>query len=219
MITGTIHVTDNEDIVYQAPMNGGKIVSLDEDGLLIKDDSILVGTCLLPPIEAKIAEADGNEQLYDVVYSNHLLAPYQREFISALLAYLYKGGHLILFLPEIGTNNREKLVQHMYSLYGIHIGFIGHPNPLIANCYYDERCLPIWLQMIYEVSVISPYEFLTQYPIGGTINQGIMSKLINEINPYGQTIQDKVSEILKLQKLLHKNPNVREAIGSSFRKD
>ena len=83
-LKGTIYVTDDEDIVYKAPANNTRIVSLDEDGVLLKDDSILVGTCLLPPIEAKIAEADGNEQLYDMAYSNHLLEPYQREFISAL---------------------------------------------------------------------------------------------------------------------------------------
>lgn len=218
-LKGTIYVTDDEDIVYKAPINNTRIVSLDEDGVLMKDDSILVGTCLLPPIEAKIAEADGNEALYDMTYSNHLLEPYQREFISALLSFLYKGGNLILFLPELGTNNREKLVQHMYTLYGIHIGLIGHMNPSVANCYYDERCLPMWINMIYSVNVFTPYEYLELYPLDCKISDISMQKLLMEINPYGSSIKDKIDYILSLQKQLHKNPNVRPAISSSFRRD
>jgi hypothetical protein len=218
-LKGAIYVTDDEDVVYRAPSNTTRVVSLDEDGVLIKDDSMLVGTCLLPPIEAKIAEADGNEQLYDMCYSNHLLEPYQREFISALLSYLYKGGNLILFLPEIGTNNREKLVQHMYNLYGIHIGLIGHMNPNVANCYYDEKCLPMWINMIYQVNVLSPYEFLAMYPIDCKISDISMQKLLTDINPYGSSIQDKINYILNLLKQLHKNPQVRPAISSSFRRD
>ena len=87
ILKGTIYITDKEEIIYTTPLNSNtKIISLDEDGILMENDAILVGTCLLPPIEAKIAEADGNEQLYDVIYSNHLLEPYQQQFIAAMLS-------------------------------------------------------------------------------------------------------------------------------------
>jgi hypothetical protein len=49
------------------------------------------GTCLLPPIDAKIAESDGDEMKYDACYSTHLLQPYQRQFIASLIGYLFRG--------------------------------------------------------------------------------------------------------------------------------
>ena len=126
VIKGTAYITDNPEIIYNTPMNSNtRIVSLDEDDVLVKNDAIITGTCLLPPVQAKIAEADGNEQLYDTIYMNHLLEPYQQQFISALISFLYKGGNLIFFLPEIGyTNTMEKFIALMYSRYGIHIGLI-----------------------------------------------------------------------------------------------
>ena len=215
ILRGTIYITDSEDIIYSVPLNSNtKILSMDEDGVLMKNDAILVGTCLLPPIEAKIAEADGNEQMYDVIYTNHLLEPYQQQFIAAIISYLFKGGNFLIFLPELDTSTKEKFIQHMYINYGIHIGLIGNPNPQIANCYYDERCLPMWLNLIYSVHVISAYEYLYMYPIDGVINnQEILSMLIDEINPYEKSINDKINYILKLHKLLHKNPKVRPAIS------
>lgn len=221
ILKGTIYITDKEDIVYQVPLNSNtKIISLDEDGVLMENDAILVGTCLLPPIEAKIAEADGNESLYDTIYSNHLLEPYQQQFISAMLSYLYKGGNFILFLPELGTSTKEKFIQHMYINYGIHVGLIGDPNPQNANCYYDDRCIPMWLNLIYTAGVISAYEYLTVYPIDAVIqDKYIMGMLLEDINPYAESINDQINYILKLHKLLHKNPNVRPAIYCSVRRD
>ena len=56
ILKGTIYVTDKEEIIYNTPLNSNtKIINLDEDGILMDNDAILVGTCLLPPIEAKIA--------------------------------------------------------------------------------------------------------------------------------------------------------------------
>lgn len=220
ILKGTIFVTDKEEIIYNTPLNGNtKIVSMDEDGVLINSDAILVGTCLLPPIEAKIAEADGNEQLYDTIYSNHLMETYQQQFIAALLSYLYKGGNLILFLPEIGNCTTKKFIQHMYICYGIHIGLIGSQDPTEANWYTSDRCIPLWLNMIYSVNVISPYEYLYMYPEDAAINNmGIMNQLIDEINPYEETINEKINYILRLHKLIHKNPKVQPAISYSIRR-
>ena len=88
MLTGTIYITDKEDIIYQLDLRKTRIINLDEDGVLMDNPAIIGGTCLLPPIDAKIAEADGNEQLYDSIYSNHLNMPFQKEFIGALISYL-----------------------------------------------------------------------------------------------------------------------------------
>lgn len=218
ILTGTAFITGDDQIIYNTIMNGmTKIINLDEDGILMEHDSIIMGTCLLPPVQAKIAEADGNEQLYDTIYVNHLLEPYQQQFISALISFLYKGGNLIFFLPELGyTNTMEKFIALMYSKYGIHIGLIGSQNPSVANCYYDDRCIPIWLNMIYSVRVIDAYEYLLKYPLDAPLrgNTRILELLIKDINPFEKTINNKIAYIERLHKLIHENPKVRPAITS-----
>lgn len=217
-LRGTIYITDNLEYIYNLPVNGmTKIVSLDEDEVLDSNNAnVIGGTCLLPPMEAKIAEADGNEQMYDTVYSNHLLSPFQQQFIAALIAFLYKGGNLVLFLPELGyTNTMEKFIFHLFRLYGIHVGLIGHQNPQIANCYYDTSCIPIWLNMIYTADVISPWEYLYMYPVDAAItNQAVMNKLIHEIRPYAGTMNEMFEYIKKLHRKIHKNPKVVPALES-----
>ena len=207
MLKGTIYITDNIDLVYNTSLNGmNKIISLDEDGILdnvIKD--VIGGTCLLPPMEAKIAEAAGNEQMYDNIYTNHLLLPFQQQFIAALIAFLYKGGNLILFLPEIGyTNTTNKLIEHLFKIYGIHPGLIESDNPSLANCYYDAKCIPIWLNLIFTAGVLSAQEYLLSYPV--------ILLLIDHLKPYGDTINDKINYILRYHKLIHKNPKLIPAI-------
>ena len=216
ILNGTMYITDNPEVIYNIPLNQPniKIVNLDEDGVLMNNDAMLVGTCLLPPVQAKIAEADGNEQLYDTIYINHLLEPYQYQFLSALLAYLYKGGNIVMFLPELGyTNTLNKLISILYDRYGFHIGFIGDPDPMKANWYYDDRCIPMWINMLYSVRIISGYEYLTMYPLDAAINNNkIMEDIIIDISPYGKTFNDKLQYINRLRVLLHQNPNIRPAI-------
>lgn len=218
-LKGTIYITEDMNIINSIPYNGNaRIVSLDEDNILPENNITLVGTCLLPPMEAKIAEVDGNQELYDTIYSNHLLMPYQQQFASALISYLYKGGNLILFLPELGYNNtKEMVIYQFYKLYGIHIGLIGAQDPQVANCYYDETCIPMWLNSIYSVSAITPYEFLYMYPLDAVLsNNVIIKKLVEELNPYGENYNDQVGYIHRLHKQLHINPNIRPAICNKW---
>lgn len=216
LLKGTIYLTSDEQLVYNAPkLYGTKIVSLDEDNTLIRDDSILVGTCLLPPIDSKIAEADGNEQMYNYYYERHLNEPYQQEFIAALISYLYKGGNLLLFLPEMDNYTKEKLVFFIYKEFGIHIGVINDPNPMNANCYYDERCIPMWLNLMYMVDVLSPYEYLANYPLDAQFNNKIIiEKLLNQIRPFENSINENINYLLHLHKELHKDPEIRPVVFS-----
>lgn len=212
MLKGKIYITDNIDVIYNAPLNDGstKIVDLDEEGVLdnFKTSSVIKGTCLLPPLDAKIAEVDGDEQKYDHIYSNHLLAPYQQQYVAALISYLYKGGTLIMFLPEVGyTNTQDKIIQHMFALYYIHIGKIGHQDPRIANCYYNNIGIPVWMNMIYMAGVISSQEYLLKYPVDARLdtNMEVLYKLVKDIRPCGDTFNECVEIIKRYHKLLHKN--------------
>lgn len=222
MFKGKIYVTGDPNIIYNAPINI-KIVSMDEDDILVMNDNIIQGTCLLPPVEAKIAEADGNEMLYDTIYSNHLLDPYQYQFIGALLSYLYKVGDMILFLPELECcNTVDKFIQHMYILYGVHIGKIDDRtnNPAISTCYYDNRCIPIWLNMMYMVNTLSCMDFLYLYPDDAAINNNkVLERLLNELAPYGKNISEQVQYIDRFRKLIKNKPNLKPAIRTSIRRN
>lgn len=216
ILKGSIMITDSTDVVYQFPLDGlHKIINLDEDDVLPENNNVIGGTCLLPPVAAKIAEADGNEPEYDNIYIDHLLAPFQQQFIAALLAFLYKGGNLLLFLPELGyTNTRDKLIALLYRAYGIAIGIVS-PNPTACTtCFYDTTCIPIWLNLIYSTRIISAYEYLSMFPIDANLNTNpkIMEMLISDIRPYSDTIGGKINYILHYHKHIHEKPGLSTGI-------
>ena len=57
VLRGTMYITDDINIIYNAPVAmGTRIINLDEDGILDSNNPYTIGgTCLLPPIDAKIA--------------------------------------------------------------------------------------------------------------------------------------------------------------------
>ena len=221
-LTGTITITTNDAVLYNSPLLPmTKIISMDEDNVLRMTENVIGGTCLLPPIEAKIAEIDGNLMAFEQIYADHLSAPFQHEFIAALVSYLYKGGHIIIFLSELGyTNTLKVFLGLMWQLYGIHIGLVGSQDPVEGSCFYDERCIPMWLNDIYMANVISPFDYLVQYPLDAELNnEFILEKLTIEIKPYGKkTKEEKIEYIKYLHKLLHKRPLVRPAVTSIIEK-
>lgn len=219
ILKGTIFITKNINVINNANLQTTKIIDLDEDGALMDNASIIKGVCLLPPPEAKIAEADGNEKLYDIAYASHLLEPFQQDFVAALLAYLFIGGNLILFLPEMGyTYTKEKLLWQLWITYGIHVGDIDNTvDPNIYNCYYDEACIPIWLSMIYvNTGIMTAEAYLYNYPLDAQLNNnnGAINRLIEEINPYGSTMNEKIQYLDRYRYLIHQNPKVKPALRS-----
>lgn len=210
VLKGTMFLTDKIENIYSIPFGTAKIISMDEDGILQENKEIIGGTCLLPPIEAKIAEVDGNEPLYDQLYHDHLLADFQQQFVSALLAFLYRGGRLIFFLPEIGLNTIPKFIFHFYQIFGIHIGYIGSEDPRVGNFYFDQSCVPMWLNMIYTTHTIGPEEFLLDYPADAYLsNIAVMQDLCHDLKIYGTNWQERFKTLIRHHKLIHKNKDVQ----------
>lgn len=211
ILKGAIYITNDPEVVYNAPQDKVKIINLDEDGIL-QGEEFIGGTCLLPPMESKIAEVDNNEWQYDQFYRSHLLDAYQMQFISALIAYLYKGGILILFLPYTDDNTQKKLLQHMWELYGIKIGIMEKDRNEFF--YYDDRCTVMWLNMIYSSKVISAIEYLYVLPDDVPINNNsqCISELIDELIPYGNTINEKINSLEHFRKSIKINPNIKPGI-------
>ena len=213
MLKGTIFITDDIEVVYQTPTDGTvKIIDMDEEKQLPQNNpNIISGSCLLPPIDAKIAEADGNEQIYDAIYGEHLFAPFQQQYIAALIAFLYRGGNLLVFLPEVYTNTKDKFIQHMLIRYGIKIGEIGAEEPAAYSYFYDMHYIPCWLGLMYKNGLMYPEDFLRQYPLDARLDMdpGVMTKLLEDLRPYAGTLKEQVEVILDYHKKLHDKPNLQ----------
>lgn len=218
MLLGSIFITSNEDIVLNEDCVNflTRIVSLDEDNVLPESPVVIGGTCLLPPPTAKIAEADGNEQLYDQIYSEHLAAPFQQEYMAALLSFLYIGGKIIMFLPSVGYDNTyDKLLFHILGIYGIHIGNLDAKEHSAKMFWYDMNHTPQWIDLIYNyTNQITPYEYLIKYPYNLPIPGLIMNKLLFDLKPYGVSFNDKVEVIKSLRKQLQINRNITLPVES-----
>lgn len=210
MLKGNIYITDNINVIRNSNLSLIKVIVMDEDfddQYMTKD--MIMGTILLPPIEAKIAEVDGDEQKYDYIYSGYLLKPEVERYISAIIAFLYKGGSLMLYINDMDyTNTKKKFVQLMYKLYGIHIGIIEENDPQLANCYYDDTCTPMWMNLIFLADVIYPEEYLYNYPINASIPNNIMNKLMDIMRPLGDSINDRIKYIENYRARLRVIPNL-----------
>lgn len=214
VLKGTINITNNiglaREFVFSNTPNI-KVLCLDEDGgaLPLDHPNVLGASCLLPPMEALIAEADGDEPLFDTIYFEHFNDPFIFQFTTALLIALYNGINLVIYYPELDTNIVPKLRQHFYQRYGVWIGIVGTPD----ICRYDDSCIPMWLWLIYSQNGISPIEFLLQYPIKAKIQENIMDKLMMDLQPYG-SLKEKQDYILSLWNNLKSKPKTRIALHS-----
>lgn len=219
ILKGNILITDNKDIILNTlrSTNDIKIISLDEDNILRLDPSVVIpGTILLPPPEAIIAEVDGNEQKYNMIYQAHLLSEPVKEYMSSILAFLYRGGKLLLYYPNSNHNNTMKnMLFFILILYGIHIGIIGDPNQDNTLCYFDANLENIQLDLIfYYTNIIDWKEYLYNYPVNYQIPNQIMDILIKQINPYGNDLNEKLEVINRLRAGIKKNPYLLNPIHS-----
>ena len=213
ILKGNILISTDKNIILETlhMRPDVKIISLDEDNTIGLDSgNFIPGTILLPPVEAIMAEVDGNEQKYDMIYSNHLLSEPVKEYMSSIIAFLYRGGKLLLYFPDMEYNNTmKKMLFFIMVIYGIHIGIIGDQNLDNATCYYDANLENIQLDMIfYYTNIIDWREYLYNYPPNCPITDQIMNILLAQINPYGKTFNEKLEVINRLRTGIKKNPNL-----------
>ena len=219
ILKGNILLTTDKNIIMETlhMRPDIKIISLDEDNELGLDPSVVIpGTILLPPPEAMIAEVDGDEQKYNMIYSSHLLSEPVKEYMSSILAFLYRGGKLLLYYPDTDYNNTIKsMLFFILITYGIHIGIINDPNPDNASCYFDANLENIQLDLIYYyTNIIDWREYLYNYPPNCIISNQIANILLNQINPYGNSLKEKLEVINRLRAGIKKNPNLINPIHS-----
>ena len=122
------------------------------------------------------------------------------------------GTNIIIYCPEFNdtVDDSSLYVRILYrffeNVYGIHIGTsdfdLFNSNPLIY---------PLHAANMYSMGLMDPYSFLL---IFGDLNisNDLYIKLIEDINPYGETYDDKCAYIKLIRKSLSKNNKVKCAL-------
>lgn len=199
-----IDITDNWDIVYgvlRDPSSPVIVVDMNEDNdpNIPKDHPrVIGGSCLIPPMEALIAAADGEVEVFRAIYGEHFMSPFIDSYVGAIIIALMTGKQILIsYNDELGIVN--EFINIFYSRYGIKIGVPGESEGM-----FDPSCIPIWLQYMYRENTITGIEFLFNYPVNVQINDAMMSKLINELMPVG----NKVQEIYRMVQLLKETPTL-----------
>ena len=208
ILKGDISITDNiqfiADIINSPPSSSVKVIRLEEVPTIDTGlPNVIGGAILLPPIEAYMAASNGDEALFTQFYVEHLNTPVVVEFISLLMAALYRGTSLILFYPEDDLELKGKILEMFYKRYGIAIGEIG-----IRRCSYDLSCTPIFLESIFSTGAMDPFELLYLYPDEALLTDRLIYKLVLAIMPIGENYQEKAKYIVDLKRKLKEKRNL-----------
>lgn len=211
ILTGTIDITDNLPFILDLSQNANPcvvIINLDEDNMQLKSSrNVLGGVELLPPPEALMAEIDGDEQTYDIIYNMHFDTEFVTKYVTCLIGALYIGKRIILYYPSLDpseNNTVKKLLEMFWKRYGIGIGIMGRNMGM-----YDITCTPIWLKMLYTGMIIGPIEFLAKYPIDAVLEAPIMDRLLNDIRPVSTDIKVQHKYIMSIWKHIKEKPNLQ----------
>ena len=181
-----------------------KIIDVEMDpSLPLQHPNVIGGGILLPPIDALIAEQDGDEAKYNAIYYKYLAEDGSvAQFIQVIVSALILGINILLYCPnpdKLVTN--KKLIEMMRYIYGIDMGL-----PLCKPAFYssDPQKVKIWLNMAYDCSAISPREYLFLYP-GYPDNPVLIQKLIYDLCLLEK---DPISTINLLSVQLKEKPNL-----------
>lgn len=207
VLKGHIDITDNYNFVQEVLcMNNTIIISLDETLSLPDLPNVVVGLNLLPPVEALIAETDGNHSEFEICYANHFNNQSVDELVGTIIVLLMSGKNILFYSPkdELSQFSAAKLIDMFWLRYGIRIGVVG-----TSECTYDNSCVPLWLGYAYELKCINGRDYLTEYPEGVMIPDKILSELIYEFSPFADTFEEKRNYIYSLVYKFKENPGLR----------
>lgn len=189
MFNGVIYLTCDDRLFMESIANGyaGVIISgnIPNNHPLVTTTGASIGSLLLPPPTASMAEVDGDVQRYINIYREHLYQQNQMEFISALLAGIYKGRNIIIYMTpeEFQMSFPITLLQFFTDTFGVNIGTETRPFSINPNTTSTILC------MMYLNNMINAQEFF----------QGQPKYLIEPV--------DMIANKLFLEQLPYINPN------------
>ena len=208
VLKGDISITDNidfvRDIAYSPANSNVKVISVEEvPSIDVNLPNVICGAFLLPPIDAMMAAANGDEYGFRQLYIDHLNTPPVMDFVSIMLSALYKNISLVLFYPEDDLNLKACMLDIFFKMFGVAIGEIGS-----RQCQYDVTAAPIWFESLLAIGTIDSMEFLYLYPEEAVIPDRLIYNLIVAIAPTGDSYQSKVDFILDLRHKLKEKRNL-----------
>jgi hypothetical protein len=94
-------------------------------------------------------------------------------------------------------------------------------NPNNNQCFYNLKCIPFWLNILYTRDLITCYEWLLLMPLDAYTIEGVLGgnpaiflRVVENINPYVESndIKDKIQYVKEYHAKLHKNPKLIPAL-------
>lgn len=214
---GQINITDSYETVEEIlkynyyPDSDLKIVDAEvEASLPLEHPNVIGGGILLPPIEALIAEQDGDETLYNMIYSKYFQEEAMIKFVQVIIAALMVRVNILIYMPNPeGLVGPQKFMQIFTHMYGIEIGIYGQTIPLYST---DPNMIKVWLNLAYDCSAITPREYLYFYP-GYPDKPLLITKLMYDLN----LIDSKpIETINQLSVQLKECPNLIMPIARAY---
>ena len=201
-------------ILLQDPST--KIINLDSD-TQFDNPNVINGAQLLPPPDAMIAMVDQDEERFNMIYYNYFNSPEIQQYVTIIIAYLYKKGNLLFYTPYLRDQTDNvvivRFLNMMYDIYGIGIGVINQ-NP----CNFNIAMIPIWNNLLYSAMIISATEFLFNHPVGIQIDIPILEMLKQDLSPYLFDMERSELEkhIYDLVVKLKEKPDLKFPLGRMY---
>lgn len=178
IINGTIYLTNDPNAAFGSLSQNVKCLIISgEIEVNPNDNRVIVGSILLPPPEAKMAEIDGDAEQFFRIYSEYLLSDMPSDFISVLLGYLHNGGNVIILVQcDINEPWVVNLINHLMMYYGLSAGIIGTD----VQFQYDVNFNDSNNNILYAAGMISSGEYLVNTKLD-VYPDFIYNKLITDI--------------------------------------
>lgn len=176
-LKGNIYVTTDFNVALQNSINF-KIVSIGElDPSSLQTLNAIKGSVIIPPYIAFESKMNGDEVTFNNIYIDYLNQKEPTSYISAIIAALYQGKNIMLYLTQDEFDmyfiNFWNYVKNMY---GVTIGF-GNIQPSFESSFTWIVC-----SMLYKTGMLTPQEFLELYPSGAAIPDDLIPKLAEQLN-------------------------------------
>ena len=181
MLKGGMYITcDKNDVIGAACYNSRVIAIAETLNDIPNSDTVTLGAVLQPPYDAVCAELDNDIPQFTALYRKYLYGNVQDRFIVLILAAMYKGYNIIVYIPkdEYEMHFKNVLQEHLLLVYGIVCGYRNR------KFLYDSRFDTILLTKFYLYDYIDSKTFLMEYPINVELDINVVNKLVYEFNPY-----------------------------------
>lgn len=178
LLKGQLFATSDINMVNHALSQGVKIIYLG-DPISVPDmyKSVFVtATSLFPDYNTMAMQIEGNEQGFVQMYTASLNSKAAMEMLSVIIACLYKGTNIILYVPQeaSGLNFAQYLLRFIEYNFGIVTQ--TRSTKFAFNPEFSNKII----ELLYLNNLVTPQEFLVN---SEKLNEFTIRKLVAEIRP------------------------------------